>query len=289
MAKNLDSTSPPWWTLAQMLVWILQQVEMPPQYAEQLCNELNPKLIEEALDALTKALFNAICGAVGGMPIDIARVLCGHRYEDLAAFFQPLPSQPSALAALRQELRQFIEQPGIEFNPIWGKRTWPARVPAAQTVPTPTRPTESAVADKAEPIPGSAVGPKESQSPNKPDSVDAPPPAGPVRINVGGDPDIAYAIAHTIKRARPAYTADAPIVAENAESLSDSPARSSEAKAFGPDPAARAEEGMPSAVEPEPVPPAEPPRSESTPPRPEKPVSLGHMNSFSGVPTSPTK
>jgi hypothetical protein len=66
MAKNLDSTSPPWWTLAQMLVWILQQVEMPPQYAEQLCNELNPKLIEEALDALTKALFNAICGAVGG-------------------------------------------------------------------------------------------------------------------------------------------------------------------------------------------------------------------------------
>jgi len=109
------------------------------------------------------------------------------------------------LDALRSDLRQFIRQPDVEFNPVWGKRTWPARVAAALT-----RPTES-----AEPIPAAEPGPEKSQPPNKPDLVDAPTPAGPAGIiNVGYDPAIVRALTYALKRARPAYTADAPIVAE---------------------------------------------------------------------------
>ena len=237
MAKNQDITGPPWWTLAQMLVWILQRLEIPPQDAEQFCT-LNPKIIEVALNVLIRALFDAIYGAVEGLPVVAARVLCGHRYEDLAVFFQLPPSlAPGSLDVQMNEMRRLIGEPGVEFNPIWGKRTWPVRAPAAQTVPTPTRPTESAVADKAESIPSSAIGSEESQPPNKPDSVDAPTPAGPVRINVGGDPAIGRALTYALKRARPAYTADAPIVAENVESLSNSPVRSGEAKAPAQSPA----------------------------------------------------
>jgi hypothetical protein len=91
-AENYDNTSPSWWTLAQVLVWILQQVEMSPQDAEQFCNALNPKIIEKALNTLARALFNVICGAVEGPPIVAARVLCGHHYEDLAAVFSLPPS-----------------------------------------------------------------------------------------------------------------------------------------------------------------------------------------------------
>src|SRR5262249_13923474 len=104
-AENQDSTSSLWWTLAQMLVWILQRVWKPPQDAAQYCDELTPKTIEGALDALTSALFDAICGAVEGMSIVAARIRCGSRYENLATFFQPLPSQPNALDALRYDLR----------------------------------------------------------------------------------------------------------------------------------------------------------------------------------------
>jgi hypothetical protein len=209
MADNQDSTSPPWWTLARMLVWILLQVDLPPQDAAQFCSELNPKTIEVALNALVGALFNALYGAVEGMPIVAARIRRGSRYEDLADFFQSPPSLESgALDALRNELRQFIrQQPDIQFNPTWGRWTWPVRVSAAQTAPTSTRPSESAVADEAKPIPGSAVGPEEPQSLSKPDSGDASTPAvGPARsINVGYvDPAIAHALAHAIKRARPA-------------------------------------------------------------------------------------
>ena len=156
--------------------------------------------------------------------------------------------------ALKDELRQFIrQQPDIQFNPTWGRWTWPVCVSAAQAAPTPTRLSESAVADEAEPLPSSKVGSEESQPPNKPDSVDAPMP-----VNVGHvDPTIAHALAHATKRARPAYTEDASIIAEIVESLSDLPARSGEAKAPGSDPAARAEESMPG-PEPEPEPKPEP-------------------------------
>src|SRR5262245_58769063 len=203
-AENQNNTSPPWWTLAQMLVWILQQVEIPPQDAEQFCNELKLKTIEDALNALVGALFNALYGAVEGMPMTIARVPCGHGYENLATFFPLPPSLDSgALDALRNELRQFIRlQPDIQFNPTWGRWTWPVCVSAAQAAPTPTRPSELAVADEAEPIPGSAVGPEESQ----PNSVDAP--VSPARIINVGDPAIAHAI-HAIKPRRPSYEADA--------------------------------------------------------------------------------
>ena len=202
----LRIASPSGWTLAQMLVWILQQVEIPPQEAERFCNELKPKTIEEALNALVEALFNAFYGAAEGMPMPPARVKCGDRYEDLVAFFPPLPSLgPGALDALRNEIRQFIrQQPDIQFNPTWGRWTWPVCVPAVQVAPTPTRLTESAVADEAKPVPSSEVGPEEP--PNKPGSVDAPTPAGPAGINVGGDPAVAHAIAYALKRARrPSY------------------------------------------------------------------------------------
>ena len=192
----------PRWTWPQLLIWILQQVEIPPQDAEQFCNELNAKTIEVALNALVGALFNALYGAVEGMPMTIARVPCGHGYKDLAAFFPLLPSLGSdASDALRNEIRQFIrQQPNIQFNPTWGRWTWPVRVSAAQTAPTSTRPSESAVADEAEPIPGSAVGPEEPQ----PNSVDTPTPASPARsINVGVDPAIASAIHAAIKPRRP--------------------------------------------------------------------------------------
>ena len=195
-------TSPPWWTLARMLVWILLQVDLPPQDAAQFCSELNPKTIEVALNALVGALFNALYGAVEGMPIVAARIRRGSRYEDLADFFQSPPSLESgALDALRNELRQFIrQQPDIQFNPTWGRWTWPVCVSAAQVAPTPTRLSESAVADEAEPIPGSAVGPEEPQ----PNSVDTPTPASPARsINVGVDPAIASAIHAAIKPRRP--------------------------------------------------------------------------------------
>jgi hypothetical protein len=202
-AENQDSISPPWWTLAQMLVWIRQQVRVPPQDAAQYCDELTPKIIEEALDALTRALFDVICGAVEGMPIVAARIRCGSRYEDLATFFQPLPSQPNALDALRYDLRQCIRQPDVEFNPVWGERSWPARVSAA-----PTRPTES-----EEPIPAAKPGPEESQPPNKSDLVDAPTPAGPAGIiNIGHDPAIRRAIAHALEQAKPATIEPAPRV-----------------------------------------------------------------------------
>src|SRR5262249_44438799 len=162
----------------------------PPQDAEQYCDELTPKTIEEALDALTRALFNAICGAVEGMPTVAARIRCGPRCEDLAAFFQPLLSQPNALDALRYDLRQRIRQSDVKCNRVGGKRTCPARVSAAFP-----RPTEA-----AEPIPAAEPGPEESQPPNKPDLVDAPMPAGPARIiNVGYvDPAIAHALVHAI-------------------------------------------------------------------------------------------
>jgi hypothetical protein len=200
-----QTTNPLWWTLAQILVWILQQVDLPPQDAEQFCNELKPKTIEETLNALVGALFNALYGAVEGMPMTIARVPCGHGYENLATFFPLPPSLDSGASdALRNELRQFIrQQPDIQFNPTWGRWTWPVCVSAAQAAPTPTRPTESAVADEAEPIPSSKVGSEESQPPNKPNSVDASTQAGPARIiNVGYDPAIAHAI-HAIKPRRP--------------------------------------------------------------------------------------
>ena len=244
-AENQDSTSPLWWTLAQMLVWILQQFDLLPQDAEQFCNELNPKTIEVALNALVGALFNALYGADKGMPMTIARIPCGHGYKDLAAFFLPLPSlEPGAVNALKNELSQFIRrQPDIQFNPTWGRWTWPVRVSAAQTAPTSTRPSESAVADEAEPTPGSEVGPEESQPPNKPGSVDAPTlaartaQAGPACIiNVGSvDPAIAHAIAHAIKRARPAHEAK-PIPGSEV-----GPEES-------PPPAARAEESGPTPV-----------------------------------------
>ena len=130
--------NPSWWTLAQILVWILQQFEMSPQDAEQYCNELPPKIIEGALNVLTEALFNALYGAVEGMPMTIARVPCGHGYKDLAAFFPLLPSLGSdASDALRNEIRQFIrQQPNIQFNPTWGRWTWPVCVSAAQAAPT---------------------------------------------------------------------------------------------------------------------------------------------------------
>jgi hypothetical protein len=143
-ADNQDSISPRWWTLAQLLVWILQQVDLPPQDAEQFCNELNPKTIEMALNALVGALFNALYGAVEGLPVVAARVPCGPRYVDLTTLFQPPPSLESgALDALRDELRQFIrQQPDIQFNPTWGRWTWPVCVSAAQAAPAPTRPQQ---------------------------------------------------------------------------------------------------------------------------------------------------
>jgi hypothetical protein len=85
------------------------------------------------------------------------------------------------------------------------------------------------------------------------------------------DPGVASAIDHFAKRAKPAHTMDE-MVAEIAKSLSDSLARSGEAKAPGSDPVARAEEEMPESappVEPEPVPP--PPQDESEPVPPIKP------------------
>src|SRR5262249_34696718 len=107
-AENQNNTSPPWWTLAQMRVWILQQFELPPQDAEQYCNDLRPQTIEMALNALVGALFNALYGAAQGLPMDIARIPCGRGYKDLAAFFpQPPLLGPGALDALRNELRQF--------------------------------------------------------------------------------------------------------------------------------------------------------------------------------------
>jgi hypothetical protein len=260
-AENYDNTSPSWWTLAQMLVWILQQVDLSPQDAEQFCH-LNPKTIEVALNALVRALFNAIYGAAEGLPVVAARIMYGRHYKDLAALFPPLPSlEPGAVDALKNELGQFIRrQPDIQFNPTWGRWTWPVCVSAAQAAPIPTRLSESAVADEAEPLPSSRVRSEESQPPGKPDSV-----AAPMPVNVGYvDPDVASAIDHAVKRARPAHTVDE-IVAEIVKSVSDSLARSGEAKAPGSDPAARAEESMPKsapAVESEPVPPAESPRVE---------------------------
>src|SRR5262249_41760419 len=192
-------SSPPWWTLAQMLVWILQPVVLPPQDAAQYCDELTPKTIEGALNALTRALFDAIYGAVEGMPIVAARIWRGSRYEDLATLFQPLPSlEPGASDSLMYALRQLIRQPDVEFNPVWGKRTWPARVSAA-----PTQPTES-----AEPISAAEPGSEKSQPPNKSDSVDTSTPAGPARIiNVDYDPAIRHALAHALERAKPAPSA----------------------------------------------------------------------------------
>jgi hypothetical protein len=179
----------PWWMLPQLLVWILQQVELPPQDAERFCNELNPKTIEVALNALVGALFNALYGTVEGMPMTIARVPCGHGYENLATFFLLPPSLDSgALDVLRNELRQFIrQQPDIQFNPTWGRWTWPVCVSAAQAAPTPTRPSESAAVDEAEAIPGSEVGSEESQPPTTPDLVDAPTPTTQANAGTGAD------------------------------------------------------------------------------------------------------
>jgi len=238
--ENQNNTSPSWWTLAQMLVWILQQVEMSPQDAEQFCHSLNPKIIEGALNVLTRVLFNTICGAVDeGMPIVAARTLYG---VDLATFFRSLPSlEPGALDALRYEIRRLIEQPGVKFNPVWGKRI---RLAPA---PTPTRPTESVVADEAEPIPGSKIGPEASQPSDKPDSVDASMPAtqaAPAHIiNVGDvDPDIT----HAIKQVKPArwanLLADVLAAVKNAGAEAE-PDKSSVARAGGlmaADPAASA-------------------------------------------------
>jgi hypothetical protein len=239
-----------------MLVWILQRLEMPPQDAEQFCNALNPKIIEGALNVLARALLNAVCGAVEGLPVVAARVLCGHRREDLTTLF-PLPPSPTPGVAdvLMHEIRQFVVRSDVEYNPAWAKRAWPRA--NEETAPTPAQPTESAVAES---LPGSKVGSEKPQPPNKPDSVNASVPA-----NVGYvDPGVADALAHAVKRARPAHTVDE-IVAEIVKSLSDLLARSGEAKAPGSDPAARAEEEIPAptpAVESEPVPPAESPRVE---------------------------
>jgi hypothetical protein len=245
MAENQDNTGPLWWTLTQVLVWILQQVEMSPQEAEQFCNALSPKIIEGALNALARALFSVLYGAVGGLPVVAARILYGRCYKDLAAVF-PLPPSPTpgVVDTLRNDLRQFIVRSDVEYSSIWAKRAWPGRAPAAQTVPTSTPPTESAVADEAKPLPGSKVG--SGEPPSKPDAS--------MPANVGYvDPGIASAIDHFAKRARArsARTADE-IIAEIAKSLSDSLARSGEAKASGSDPAARAEETASQAQQPPP-------------------------------------
>jgi hypothetical protein len=219
MAKRLDSTSPLWWTLAQILIWILQRLEIPPQDAEQFCT-LNPKIIEMALNVLIRALFDATYGAVEGLPVVAAHIRCGSHYKNLAAVF-PLPPSPTpgVVDALMHDFRQFIRQSDVEFNPVWGKRMWPARVPAA------TQPTESAVADEVEPTPGSAVAP-ESQPPGKPDSADASTQAAPARINVDYvDPDIAHAIAHAVKRVRPAVPPPEPAAAAPVPAVEPEPPR----------------------------------------------------------------
>jgi hypothetical protein len=278
-----QTTNPSRWTREQMLIWVRRQVEIPPQEAEQYCNELKPETIEGALNALARALFNAIYGAEG-LPVVAAYVPSGHGYKDVATLFPPPPSlAPGVLDALREEIRQFIrQQPDVRYNPVWGRWTWPVCVSAAQGAPTPTQPTESAVAELGTaptdppspvPVPVTSVSPpavpptegsKIAPSPTKPPPTAleraneevAPGPshtAASVRLpanlpKVGFDPAIADAITHALKPVRPTRAANVPVITESVESLSNSPVRSGEAKALGSDPAARAEELMPDPV-----------------------------------------
>jgi hypothetical protein len=167
MANDSGTANPPWWTLAQILVWIIRQVERSPQDAEQFCTspEWNPKIIERALNALTRALFDAVYGTVEGMPIVKARVLCGRRYVDLATFFQlPSPLEPNAADALMHEIRQLIGQLGVEFNPIWGRTTWPASTSEVEAAPAPV--ADAALKPTALESP-QAVASEQSPSPDK--------------------------------------------------------------------------------------------------------------------------
>ena len=244
-----QTTNPLWWTLAQMLVWILLQFELSPQDAEQYCNDLRPQTIEATLNALVGALFNALYGVAEGMPMAVARVPCGRGYQDLAAFFPLPPSLDSgALNALKNELRRFIrQQPDIQFNPTWGRWMWPVSVSAAPAASTPTRPTESAVAESVtaptDPsvtsVSPPAVPPTEgSETASSP--AESPPTAleraneettpgsshaaasteSPANLPSGGiDPAIRLALVHAIKRARPARAADVPVIAKSVVSL----------------------------------------------------------------------
>jgi hypothetical protein len=130
MAADPNSTTSLWWLLARAVVWIDRRIEMPPRDAERTAN--SPEMdAERALTELTNKLFTAVYGAPSGMPIAPARVLCGSRYVDLADLIPPPPSlEPGALDALVHEMRKVVRRPGIEFNPDWLKRTWPAPAPA---------------------------------------------------------------------------------------------------------------------------------------------------------------
>jgi hypothetical protein len=141
MASNSDTTNLSWWTLDQLVVYILQRVEIPLQDAKQFCNspELKPEIIDGALNALTNAVVHTIRGVVAGMPITAARILAGRRYVDLAALFQPsLSLETGAWDAVNYEVRQFISQSGVEFNPIWARRMWPAPTQEVETKNAPT-------------------------------------------------------------------------------------------------------------------------------------------------------
>ena len=240
------------WTLAQILVWFLLQFELSPQDAEQYCNDLKPKTIEDTLDALVEALFNALYGVVEGMPRTIAWIPCGHGYEDLTTFFRLPPSLESgALDALKNELLQFIRQnPNIRFNPIWGRWVRPVCVSAAPAAPTATRPTKSAVAESAttptdppSPVPAPvtsvsppAVPPTEGGTASSPAEL---PPAALERANeetapgsshaaasAGSpanlpsvDPAMRLALVYALEKARPARAANVPVIAESVVSL----------------------------------------------------------------------
>jgi hypothetical protein len=224
-----------------MLVWTLQQAEIPSQDAEQLCNKLNPKIIEGALNALTRALFNTIYGAVEGLPIVAAWILCGDEYVNLATRFPSLPSLTSgALDALINELRQFIGRPDIVFNPIWGKRAW-LRAPDpsyAADVPLPESPQTEPASSSSSPVPTAEAEPT-APSPGKPDptsdvperdaenastseaetastpNTETAPTAGGGLVNVGIDPAIIQAIRWAL-RSQPARETNTPAPAEKA-------------------------------------------------------------------------
>jgi hypothetical protein len=149
MAEDPSSTNPRWWSLAQMLVWIVLRIEMPPRDAEQIANspEMNPE-IEEAWNALKREFWKSVLGVPKGIPIDKFRILCGRRYADLLTLFHVPSAEPGALSTAMDLFERDVRWQDVEYNSVWLKRTFPGPA-AAESEETPvTEPPPVSAADE---------------------------------------------------------------------------------------------------------------------------------------------
>jgi hypothetical protein len=157
-----------WWTLSQVLVWIVRRIETLPRDAEEIASspEMIPD-IERAWNELQRELRQAIWSPPKGIPIAKC-CFTWARHEELVTLIQ---HHNWSLDEIRWQ--------DVEFNPTWIKRTWPAsaHAPAMEAPPSrqPMAVDPPAPTADAAPTPDASV----AESPQAEPQQLLPPPAAP--------------------------------------------------------------------------------------------------------------